>query len=90
MINGFIKYVGKHAEYVAHIVRMKRLRTFQKSPPPQEEVGEVKQIVAWLQYYTRAEVCSEAMEGGHLFVGRANFQECCEEMACSLINLNRT
>ncbi len=27
------------------------------------------------------------MEGGNLFAGRANLQECCEELGCSLINL---
>jgi hypothetical protein len=33
-------------------------------------------------------MCAEAMEGGHLFVDRANLQECCKELACSLTNLN--
>ena len=66
---------------------MQRLRTFQGSH--QEEYGEVKQILALLKSCTPAEVCAEAMEGGHLFVGKANLQECCEELACSLINLKQ-
>ena len=47
----------------------------------------MKQILALLKYCTPTEVCAEAMEGGHFFVGKANLQECCEELACSLTNI---
>ena len=38
--------------------------------------------------YTIVHKCVEAMEGGQLFVGRADLQEFCRELACSLIQLN--
>ena len=57
------------AELLAQIVRVKRLRKFHSSP--KEEDGEVQQILALLKSCPPAEVCAEAMEGGHLFVGRA-------------------
>ena len=50
----------------------------------------MKQILAMLKYCTPAEVCAEAIQGGHLFVGKANLHNCCEELACNLIKLNRT
>ena len=45
-------------------------------------------MLALLKYCTPPEVCAQAMEGGQLFVGKADVQESCQELACSLIQLN--
>jgi len=65
---------------------MKKLRTFQVAP--QDEDGEVQQIVALLKLHTPAKVISEAIEGGKLYSQRKDLQTQCESLAENLLKLN--